>query len=520
MLRSSKLILGLLLWVSFAHAQGIGNVGGSSSSGPPLNGFLTCTAGVCTFTGADGSTQMVVGTTSSAVDFLKVVGGISNAGPSFLCTSASDANVPCNFTAKGTGAVNFANGSGLLGTFADPGAPVTGTPTFTPGIGTAPANISAANGVDINGSPVQAAMGLYALNVNGDFQIDQVHEGASSTGATRIEDGWSLISTANRFTFQRSTTVFPTNAGTYFYSSVSVTGGVATTPAATDQWNMITKLTGQELGILRYGTANAQPATLDVCMEGDSTLTYPASIPIYLNNNGGGGSFRTFLHLVPLSAASTWTCQSIAVPGDTSGTWASATQNSEGLRMGINLGCGSNFQASTLDAWFTNSTVILCTSSSTQVVGPASGHIQVTGFHFRPGVQNYLTSPFQSLPYSLEYTRARQRYWKTFAVGTAPAQNVGAGTGEFQFPATVTTTGTQRVASLLAPNMISTPSTVTFFNPSASNANCRDETAAADGGAAASSNATSTSISINCTGNASTAVNNLMGVHVTLDTGF
>lgn len=164
MTRKLLLVLALLSLPFCAVKAQVPNFGGNGvpNGGGAIAGFVSCAAGVCTFTGADGSTQMVVGTTSNAVDYLQVIGGISGAGPSFLCQSGTDSNVPCNFTAKGTGAINFSNGSGVFATYADPGAAITGKFTFTPGIGTSPANISSLNGVNINGYPANDFSGYVA----------------------------------------------------------------------------------------------------------------------------------------------------------------------------------------------------------------------------------------------------------------------------------------------------------------------------------------------------------------------
>lgn len=360
---------------------------------------------------------------------------------------------------------------------------------------------------------------VYALNVNGDFQIDQPNEGASlALGNGRMTDGWlSASTTGTDITFIRSTASVP--SANFFTSGLfSYTGGGAS-PAAGDRNQVNAPINGKDVAQLNWGNAVTNPATLDVCVQGNASITYPASFTVFVNNNNAGGSYRSFLHDISLPAASTWVCVSIPIPGDsTASAWPTATSNNPAsfILAGINLGCGSTFQSSTVDAWQAGR--FYCTPSASNLRTAASSAITVTGFHFRLGAQNYALNPFQPLPYPLEYGRARQRYWKTFAVGTKPAQNAGAGTGEVQFPATALTVSTQRAQTVLFPNMAITP-TVTYFNPSATNANCRDETAAGDGGAATSTNLTSTGVNVTCTGNAATAINNVMGVHIVADTG-
>lgn len=527
-----KLLLPLTLLASLccavaAFAQGLPNDGGfgvpnagSSGGGGGLNGFLTCTAGVCTFTGADGSTQMVVGTANSAVDFLQVVGGISGAGPSFLCQSGTDANVPCNTTAKGTGSISGSNGSGKLYSFVDPGGIITGTFTFTPGIGTAPANISAPFGINLGGVPILTSTStpqVWPVNINGDFQVDQINEGSSFTPASSglaIFDAWRIAATQNaKFAFQR----VATSPISGYRNAAQITVAATVSPAATDTIRFSTVMTGTDASPLQWGLTNALPVMVDICVLGNASLTYPATIPVYLNNNDFGSAYQNFIHLVTLAASATQVCTSFPVPVP-SGSWVGSFGNAS-INMGISLCAGSNFQTATTDAWVSNSTPFYTTSGATNLCTVSGGVVTVTGIRLRAGT---FALPYYTLPYEVVLAQAQRRYWKSFSPGTKPATQVGINTGEIQFPATVVTTGTQRSGRVLFPvQMDAAPSTVTFFNPRTGGAggDCADETATADGGAGTSTNATANGLNITCTGNAATALNNIIGVHVTVDSG-
>lgn len=124
------------------------------------------------------------------------------------------------------------------------------------------------------------------------------------------------------------------------------------------------------------------------------------------------------------------------------------------------------------------------------------------------------------LSYEQELERCYRPYENSFTLDTAPAQNVGANTGEMKFNATLTTTGAARSPSvqLAVPKRIAiTSGQVTFFNPSASNANLRDETAAGDGGACTFVAGSDRNFAITSTGNASTAIGNVLGFHWAVD---
>jgi len=119
-------------------------------------------------------------------------------------------------------------------------------------------------------------------------------------------------------------------------------------------------------------------------------------------------------------------------------------------------------------------------------------------------------------PTQQELALCQRYYFKTFAIDTAPAQNIGANTEEFHAPAPVAGANTQRMSKLQFPVVMFKVPTLTTYNPAAANAQVRDFTASADC-SAVSSAAFANGVLLACTGNASTAVGNALRVHVTLE---
>jgi hypothetical protein len=113
---------------------------------------------------------------------------------------------------------------------------------------------------------------------------------------------------------------------------------------------------------------------------------------------------------------------------------------------------------------------------------------------------------------------AQRHYAKTFFYGTATAQAVGTNSGELDSIAGVAAAGTDRIWWRPSRSMRVNPA-VTTFNPASANANCRDASAAADGGTTTVTNATAESILISCLGAAGTVVGNLIVIHATADSG-
>lgn len=121
---------------------------------------------------------------------------------------------------------------------------------------------------------------------------------------------------------------------------------------------------------------------------------------------------------------------------------------------------------------------------------------------------------FERLELSEQVAWAARFFAKSFALATAPATNVGNGTGEMIFMA-----GKAGAAAEVSPRiffparMRGTPGTPTLYNPAAANAQVRDQTAAADCSAAAAANLSDSGFHVTATGNAGTAVGNTLGVH-------
>lgn len=127
-------------------------------------------------------------------------------------------------------------------------------------------------------------------------------------------------------------------------------------------------------------------------------------------------------------------------------------------------------------------------------------------------------TPFNRPSFNQSLAACQYLYYKTFAYATVPAQNVGAGTGEFGFPATVAGALSNFSQRFYYPTPLrAAATTITFYNPAAANAFIRDETAAADFGATSAFDSTPEGFGVTGTGNAGTAVGDYCGVHFVAD---
>lgn len=122
---------------------------------------------------------------------------------------------------------------------------------------------------------------------------------------------------------------------------------------------------------------------------------------------------------------------------------------------------------------------------------------------------------WRPLPFGAELAACQRYYNKTFAYATAPAQNVGSLTGEYQWGAQRTGTGSDFTFAPFPALMRGTPS-VTFYNPAAANGQVRDLDVPGDCSSTAGS-VSARGVRISCAGNASTAIGNTLAVHFAAD---
>ena len=126
--------------------------------------------------------------------------------------------------------------------------------------------------------------------------------------------------------------------------------------------------------------------------------------------------------------------------------------------------------------------------------------------------------PYEASPLAELIEKCQRFYEKSFEVATAPAQNLGAGTGEETFPATVAGAATNRSHRIrFATRKRATAPTITTYSPSAATVEVYDQTSAGACTATAVVNNTQSGFHVTCTGNGSTAVGRVLAFHWTAE---
>ncbi len=193
----------------------------------------------------------------------------------------------------------------------------------------------------------------------------------------------------------------------------------------------------------------------------------------------GTGVFSTFIMSAAkdwvyvnehtINSANTWEFKTCTIPYPTSGTWSSNT-GVVGAYLGFTLSAGTDFQT-TAGAW-QNTNDYGGSNQDNFLNGDTVNFAQI---QLEAGSTS---TQFDLPPYQIEFDRCQRYYWKTFAIDTAPVQNVGSTNGTIICcnPAA----NTYAIVWVPYPvRMCKTP-TITSYNPSAANNKWRDVSSGVD----------------------------------------
>jgi len=211
--------------------------------------------------------------------------------------------------------------------------------------------------------------------INGEMDIDQRNNGASVTINT-----WTI------YPVDRFNTSFRPSTGTAngqqvsdappgFSRSLRLTQVSATAADPNDVYYIAQKIEGYNSADFNWGTANAKTVTVSFWVKSSVTGTYSFTLQ---NING---TRRSYVTTYTINAANTWEQKTITIAGDTSGIWE--TTNSSGITVIWDLGSGSSYQTSTLNAWQTAN--VFQSSSATRWIGNSGATFFLTGVQLEVG---------------------------------------------------------------------------------------------------------------------------------------
>jgi hypothetical protein len=256
-------------------------------------------------------------------------------------------------------------------------------------------SINGTTGLVFNDGSAQttAASGFGFKNriINGDMRIAQANGTAAVTSGSSTVDRFGRdVDTDGASTFQQVS-----DAPTGFKNSLKFTTTTADSSlTGVQRARLYQRIEGYNAADLMLGTASAGSFTLSFWVKSSLTGTF-------------GGSFsnsafdRSYPFSYTINAANTWEYKTIAVSGDTTGTWLS--DNGIGLAVNFSLGVASGYQG-TAGAWAAAG--LLAPTGSVSVIGTLNATWQITGLQLEKGST---ATSFDYRPYGTELALC-QRY--------------------------------------------------------------------------------------------------------------
>ena len=245
--------------------------------------------------------------------------------------------------------------------------------------------------------------------INGAMIIDQRNAGASVTANDGVfsVDRWACIDTVNgKFSMQQNAASVTPPAG--FKNYLGCTSIAATALGATDFYHVRHKIEGFNADDLSWGTSDAKAATLSFWVRSSLTGVFGGSINNSVFNRSYPFSFT-------ISSANTWEYKTVAIAGDTSGTWLTA--NNIGIQISFSLGSGSTYSG-TAGSWSGSS--LASATGAVSVVGTNGATFYITGVQLEAGDT---ATPFEHRSYGAELALC-QRYFQIVPF-TGTAVNTG-----------------------------------------------------------------------------------------------
>jgi|TARA_R100000093_G_C1933123_1_gene69449 hypothetical protein len=347
------------------------------------------------------------------------------------------------------------------------------------------------------------------LIINGDMAVAQRATSTASittTGYQTVDRYQTQIGSLGTWTQSQATDV-PTGSG--FATSLKMDCTTAdASPAASDYLYLEQIFEGQNLQLLKKGTADAEKITVSFWVKSVLTGTYCVSMKDNDNNRAIAGSYT-------ISDASTWEKKIITFAGDTTGAFGN--DNGASLTLHFWLAAGSDYTSGSLGTSWATTVWANMAVGQVNLANSTSNDFWITGVQMEVGEFTSSTiPPFQHESYGENLQRCQRYYQKSFDIGTAPAQNVGIQTGELSFPSTkgasASTTLSQKYNFPV--RMRASPA-MTGYNSAASNAEVRDVTASADCSSTAFASNKETGFYVTCTSSGTTSVGNYLSLHFT-----
>jgi hypothetical protein len=200
-----------------------------------------------------------------------------------------------------------------------------------------------------------------------------------------------------------------------------------------------------------WGTSNAKTITVSFWVKSSLTGTFFFAISL----NAGGAAYYTTYTII---AANTWEYKTITIPGPTAASnWATDTVN-----VLFGLTAGPDRQTSTLNAWTTDTTNALGTSTTVNLVSTLNATWQITGWQIEAG-STATNFSLATGTFATELAACQRYYQTSFDLGQTPAHNASY-FGETTLSCVNGGFNTNSYGAILFPTKMRTAPTVNIWN--------------------------------------------------------
>ena len=307
--------------------------------------------------------------------------------------------------------------------------------------------ITVPSGATITNSGTATGFGITAANflpnaqpliINGNMAVAQRATSKASIGNEYGTcDRWYAYTQVGAFTQSQDTDV-PSGYG--FANSLKMDCTTSASPTSGQRNYIQQRFEGQNLQLLKKGTANAEIITLSFWVKSVKTGTYIIEVQDVDNSRQISKSYT-------ISSASTWEKKTISFAGDTTG--ALGDDNGRSFDIAWYLSAGSDYTSGTLSTSWSSVTNANRAVGQVNLADSTSNNWWLTAVQMEVGTYTSATiPPFQHESFGDNLERCQRYFYKTTdmgtAVGTAEMGNLTNSSVEcsWSIPTTMRTEGT------------------------------------------------------------------------------
>ena len=237
--------------------------------------------------------------------------------------------------------------------------------------------------------------------INGAMIVKQRADLTMTSTSTYSLDRWRAA-VGSSFNWSSATVTQSTTSPDGFGKSLKVDIASTNTPTGSQNALIQTKIEGQDLQQLAYGTSSAKQCTLSFYVRSNKTGTYCVQVANTANT-------KYVLFEYTINSADTWERKSVTFSGNTANTLNN--DNALGFDVNFHLATGSDDHVSATSTWTTYSGgSFRATSNQVNLFDNASNEWYLTGVQLEVGS---VATDFEHRSFAQELALC-QRYYQTF----------------------------------------------------------------------------------------------------------